>query len=406
MRRPLVTFTLCVALAAAVAPGHSCADAPAPATPPARQIDTGPLNNFAFDLYGELAPGAIDENVFVSPTSVMLALLMTYNGAAGATADSMAAALHVDGLSVDDANMMAAGLMHSLHGAGDVDVAVANSLWLLPGFPFRKDFIARVGVSYDAEVFNELDAGRINSWVDEHTKGRIDRIVDQLGPDDIAVLVNAIWFKGTWKEEFDPALTGEMPFRSSACTAGAAPLMTANRNFSYLENDLFQAVHLPYGDGTTGMYVFLPREEIGLVAFHDSLSADRWNGWMGAFRSRKGTLRLPRFTTEYEAVLNEALIGLGMGLAFHPVKADFSRMCSLERGPVSISEVRHKSFVEVNEEGTEAAAATSVQMRLTSAMPIDPPFEMTVDRPFFFAIRDNMTGAILFMGSIVDPKQN
>lgn len=403
MKRSILTLALLFPLAAL--PVASCARTPAPATPPAGKIDTGPLNGFAFDLYGQLAPGRIDGNVFVSPTSVMLALLMTWNGAAGATADSMAAALDIEGLSVDDANMMAAGLMQSLHGAGDVEVAVANSLWLLPGFPFRKDYIARVGASYDAEVFNELDAGKINSWVEEHTKGRIDRIVDEIGPDDIAVLVNAIWFKGIWKEEFDPALTEELPFRSSACAAGVAPLMTAERSFPYLENNLFQAVHLPYGDGTTGMYVFLPREEIGLAAFHDSLSADRWRGWMTAFRPRKGTLRLPRFTAEYEEVLNGALGELGMKLAFHPVRADFSRMCSLERGPVSISEVRHKSWVEVNEEGTEAAAATSVRMRLTAVMEPEPPFTMTVDRPFFFAIRDNTTGAILFMGSIVDPEQ-
>ena len=335
----------------------------------------------------------------------MLALLMTYNGAAGATADSMAAALHVGGMTLDGADMMAAGLMQSLHGAGDVEIAVANSLWLLPDFPFAKEYVARTRSVFDAAVFNYLDADSINGWVDRNTKGRIDRIVDQLGPDDIAVLVNAIWFKGTWKDAFDPSLTADDVFRPGVRAEATVPMMTATREFAYLEDDLVQAVHLPYGDGHTGMYVFLPRDEAGIAGLHAALSADRWSAWMTAFRPRRGTLRLPRFTTEYETELNAPLAALGMGIAFGP-RADFSRMCSLERGPVSISRVRHRSFVEVNEEGTEAAAATSVQMRLTSAMPIDPPFEMSVDRPFFFAIRDNMTGAILFMGSIVDPKQN
>jgi serine protease inhibitor len=217
----------------------------------------------------------------------------------------------------------------------------------------------------------------------------------------VLYLINAIYFKGNWQKEFSKSATQEQPFTLLNGTRKQHPLMSQSGKYRYYENPEFQAISLPYGSGRLSMFVFLPKPNVKQADFYRNFTSENWQQWMKQFSSRSGQIVLPRFKLEYDITLNQALQALGMGVAFQD-QANFANMTPKE---VKIDEVKHKTFVEVNEEGTEAAAVTSVGIRATSAPPPEEaPFKMVVDRPFFCAIRDNQTGTILFMGSIVDPK--
>ena len=228
------------------------------------------------------------------------------------------------------------------------------------------------------------------------------RSFDQINPDDVLFLINVIYFKGQWQFEFKKENTKPDVFTLAGGEQKRVSMMSQSRNFSYYKGRGFQSVALPYGKGGVSMLVFLPDEMKSLREFERDLTPENWDGWMKSFRSTQGTLMLPRFKVEWESKLNDALMALGMEEAFDPQRANFSQMAKPNSGNAFyISSVRHKAVCEVNEEGTVAAAVTSVTMGVTSAPP--PPFSMKVDRPFFFAIRDNQTGVILFMGSVTSP---
>jgi serine protease inhibitor len=362
---------------------------------------------FGFKLFQKVLKQDSNKNIFVSPTSVAIALSMTYNGASGETQQAMAKALQLQGMSLQDINQANNTLKTSLENADPaVQMSIANSLWAKQGISFKPEFMQQNQQFYGAKV-TELDfakpdsANVINSWVKENTKGKIEQIVDQLKPDDVLFLINAIYFKGNWTKPFDKSQTTQRPFTLSNGSQKQQPMMSQSGKYRYYENDSFQAVSLPYGKGRMSLYVFLPSKTTNLAAFQQQLQSENWQQWMNQFAMRQGSVQLPRFKFDYDVKLNNALKSLGMETAFSP-RANFSNMTS---ATVAINEVKHKTFVEVNEEGTEAAATTSVGMVLTSArMPAEEPFKMVVDRPFFCAIRDNQTGTILFMGSIKDPK--
>jgi serpin B len=332
---------------------------------------------------------------------------MTYNGASGETQQAMANALELQGMSLDNINQANNTLKASLENADPaVQMSIANSLWARQGISFNPEFIKQNQQFYGAKV-TELDFAKpdssniINNWVKENTRGKIDNIVGQLKPDDVLFLINAIYFKGNWTKKFDKSQTTERPFNLSNGSQKQHPMMSQSGKYRYYENETFQAVSLPYGKGRMSLYVFLPSKTTNLNTFQQQLKSENWQQWMNQFRMRQGSVELPRFKFDYDIKLNNALKALGMETAFSN-QANFSNMTSAS---VAINEVKHKTFVEVNEEGTEAAAATSVGMVLTSArMPAEEPFQMVVDRPFFCAIRDNQTGTILFMGSIKEPK--
>jgi len=355
---------------------------------------------FGFKLFSQLL-SQDSSNVFISPTSIAIALTMLYNGASGETQQAMAQTLELQGISLQDINSANSTLLSALTNPDpDVQVAIANSLWAKQEYPFRKDFLQKQSL-YKAQVttldFQSPDAtNTINAWVNQNTNGRIEQIVDQINPEDVLFLINAIYFKGRWADEFDPNQTTNEPF----FTRGGStqhPMMSQTGRYRYYENEQFQAVSLPYGKGRLSLYVFLPSENSDLTSFSQQLTSANWEKWLTQFSQREGSIRLPRFQMEYDLTLNDTLKALGMEVAFED-SADFSAMGD----NLALSEVKHKTFVEVNEEGTEAAAVTSGRVMAVSA-PIDPPFQMVVNRPFFCAIRDNQTGTILFMGSIVEP---
>jgi len=391
----IMTAALC-----GCAEGNGSEDCKAP--DPAAALP-GKYNGFGLELFGVLAGGA-ESNLFISPASVSICMGMVLNGADGETASEIEELLRVPGMGLESFNRANDTLLAGLDESAGGSLSIANSIWLQESFPFEDGFAARNREHFDAGVMPLSTAGAINSWVEEKTKGMIDRIIDSLHPRDIAVLINAIHFKGTWLVEFDPERTGKKDFHGLSGTT-AVDMMSRAGEFDYLEEKgLFQAVRLPYEEGSIAMYVLLPEEGTGRDSLLAVLDPERWDAWTGSFERRKGHLEMPRFRMEYFKLLNGPLQEMGMRQAFG-AGADFSRMCECGPGDVYISRVLHKAVVEVDEKGTEAAAVTAVQVRVTSAMPSGPePFRMIVDRPFLFAIVDEDSGLILFAGMLVDPE--
>jgi serpin B len=357
---------------------------------------------FGFKLFAQLLEQNQGENLLISPTSVSIALSMTYNGASQTTQEAMRNTLEMQGMSLEEINQANQALLQAWMSSDPaVQMAIANSLWARTGIPFNPDFLKRTQEFYGAEV-TDLDFGnptaidRINGWVNQQTQSKIEKIVDQINPNDILFLINAIYFKGKWTNPFNPDETIDRPFRQENGTTTQQPLMTQRGQFRYLETEQFQAVRLPYGSERWQMAIFLPKPTSDLSRFTQSLNQTNWETWMNQFSSRPGAVQLPRFKVEYGTSLVDALKAIGMEVAFDDQQADFGDMTSL---PAFISDVQHKTLLEVNEEGTEAAAATSVAIAVRAALP-QSPFQMTVDRPFFCAIWDEQTGTILFMGAI------
>ncbi|MBD2310489.1 serpin family protein [Desertifilum sp. FACHB-1129] len=363
---------------------------------------------FGFNLFSQLSQQEGEKNIFISPSSIAIALSMAYNGATGDTQQAMAQALEIQGLSLSEVNQAYADFKTVLENADpQVQLQIANSLWARQGITFNPQFLQNNRQFYRAQV-TDLDfqdpaaTQTINNWVKENTNGKINQIVDRLRPDDVLFLINAIYFKGNWTAQFDKSQTTNQPFYVNNTQTKTVPLMSQRGNYRYLETDNFQAISLPYSNGRWSLYVFLPKPDRNLAQFQQQLNAENWDTWMAQFRRREGSIQLPRFKMEYSTNLEQTLSALGMGVAFSR-QAEFTQMTT---EPVYIDQVKHKTFVEVNEEGTEAAAVTSIGIRTTSAQMPTEPFQMVVDRPFFCAIRDNQTGSLLFLGSIVDPALN
>lgn len=362
---------------------------------------------FGFKLFSAITNQSSNRNVFVSPSSVAIALGMLYNGANGETQQGMARALELQGMSLQTLNQANADLKVLLESPdSQIKLAIANSLWARQGVPFQPDFIQRNQQFYQAKL-TELDfadpraVSTINGWVNQNTQGKITEIIDSISPDDVMFLINAIYFKGNWSRPFNQQSTTKAPFYLTNGSQKNHLLMAQRGEYRYSDNALFQGVMLPYGEKQRmSMVILLPKPGSTLAELQRNLTAENWEQWMQQFRNRQGSIQIPRFKLEYDVELSRVLAQLGMGSAFTR-QADFS---GLSRMPTQVNEVKHKTFVEVNEEGTEAAAVTSIGIRTTSAIMPQEPFQMKVDRPFFCAIRDNQSGSILFMGAIVDPK--
>jgi serine protease inhibitor len=316
----------------------------------------------------------------------------------------------LEGMSLDDVNNAFANLKSALHPTDPkIQLKIANSLWARNGFTLKPAFIARNKNYYDAEItsLNFADPAApetINSWVKRNTEGKIEKIVDETSSDAVLFLINAIYFKAIWQFEFKKENTKPDVFRLPGGERKEVPMMSQSTSYFYYKDKDFQSVVLPYGTGSVSMYIFLPDEQIGLEQFERNLTSENWDMWMKSYQVRPGDLMLPRFRVEWESSLNDALKALGMAEAFDPQRANFSQIAELNSGNnLFISRVTHKALAEVNEEGTVAAAVTSVVISVTSARQPQEKFFMKVDRPFFFAIRNNQTGVVLFMGSVANP---
>ncbi len=364
-------------------------------------------NGFGFNQFRELVGSEPEKNIFISPASVITALAMTYNGADGETKTAMEEVMLLQGMSMDEINAAFADLLTILQNPDPkVELSVANSLWAREGAAFNEDFLKRNKDYFGADVaelnFDDTGAANtINAWVKEKTRNKIDSIIDPpINPETVLFLINAIYFKGEWSDPFDPDMTRDLAFNLPDGSQKDLPVMLKNEDFRYFETEDFQAVSLPYGKNErVSMYVFLPAVNSSLEELYEEMNVVNWKKWIASFGNMEGEVGLPRFKFEYETSLNDTLKNLGMAIAFDDSAADFSGMRPVPPRLV-ISEVKHKTFVEVNEEGTEAAAVTSVEVGMT-AMP--ETFSMIIDRPFFFAIADDLTGTILFMGSVTNP---
>ncbi len=361
-------------------------------------------NDFSLKLFRELNKDEIGENMFISPLSVSYALGMTLNGAVGTTYDAMAKTLELQGMSIEEINKSYQSLMKLLTTLDPkVIFEIANSIWYREGFHVEKEFI-----DVNKEFFNALvralnfndpaSVDIINGWVTEKTHGLIEEVIDEIDPATIMFLINALYFKGTWLYEFDPDDTKPATFYQDGGSETEVQMMSQRAEFLYYASDQFQAIDLPYGSEKFSMTVFLPRIGIKVDDLISQMNDQTWSNWIHVFPKEKQevNLYLPRFTIEYEKSIREVLISLGMGIAFTGA-ADFSNIN--RNGGLFISDVNHFTYVKVDEEGTEAAAVTVVEIRVAS---VGSPI-MRIDRPFFFVIRENQNDTILFMGKVMNP---
>lgn len=365
-------------------------------------------NKFGFELFRQLQAKDTKANLFFSPLSVALALAMTYNGAAGETQKTMAQTLQLDGLRLVEINEASAALLKTLTKADrKIELTIANSLWARQGVTFNPDFLARNQQFYGAEIaslnFNSPRAKLIiNNWVSRKTKERIPAIIEQVDAQEVLFLINAIYFKGQWQKQFEKSLTQKLPFYLLSGARQQVPMMSQAGRYQHFQDRNFQALSLPYGNGSTRLYLFLPARGVSMQSFLASVNHATWEQWMTRFQEMPGEIKIPRFKLAYEANLNEPLKTLGMNIAFTPEKADFSGM--RKQRDLFLSEVKHKAVLDLNEQGTEAAAATSVGVSVTSV--IEPPqrFSFVANRPFLLVIRNQQTGTLLFLGVVTEPK--
>ncbi len=356
------------------------------------------------NYYKSILP--IDENVFISPISISMALGMTLNGAAGDTYDAMKQTLELNGLTDAEINNAYKNLIATLLSADPVvDFQIANSIWYRNTMTFEQPFI-QTNIDYFNALVQGLDfddpqtINVINQWISNNTNGKINEVIDQIDPITVMFLINAIYFKGTWQKEFNPQTTVEDTFYMTNGQQVGCEMMVQQNEYLYYENDLFQAVNLPYGNEQFFMTVLLPKDQYVVETIIEEMNETNWQQWLTGFTETELMLRLPKFKLEYEIQLKDVLTQLGMGIAFSDSEgADFTRMYS--PGNLAISKVIHKTYLEVNEEGTEASAVTVVEIVLTSVG--EEPLTMNVNRPFVFVIHEKDSGSILFIGKICNP---
>ena len=363
---------------------------------------TEAVNGFGFRLLAELAKEE-PANTLISPASIAMALTLACNGAAGETQQAMAQTLGIERLSLKKVNQDCASLLDALATLDPrVEISLANSLWVVAGVKIKPAFLEIGRAMYRADIrnipFSDGAVTAVNEWVEEKTHRRIRQLLapGDLTPATLMALLNAIYFKGAWARAFESNLTREGVFTRADGAQQPAMLMRQSGRFAYFSDDQAQVVRLPYGAGRASMIIALPRPETDFSAFARGLDAAGWAKLTRPLLMREGSIVLPRFKVECALRLDDALSALGMAVAFGD-QADFSAMFA--RDGACISAVQHKAFVEVNEEGTEAAAATAVVMAKTLSL-APAPFRFVADRPFCFAIEDGETGAILFLGVV------
>ncbi len=365
---------------------------------------------FAFNLFKELVAEDKNKNIFISPLSVSTALTMTCNGAEDTTKDAMLRTLEFRSMSLEEINQGYTNLIGSLENADEqTKIMITNSIWMKSEFEplVKPNFLDKLQRHYNGEPYTRdfrdpQTVNEINSWVDKNTEGNIKEIMETIDPDLVMLLLNAIYFKGDWLTQFDEAKTQKQDFFLPEGNTVMVDMMSTSGNFSYYSGKNLQAVRLPYGRDKIAMYIFMPRGDISLDSFILNLNQTTHDEYINKLNSIPNLkVKLPKFKVEYGVKrLNSVLKKMGMEIAFESGAANFSGIASTEPENLYISYVDHKAVVEVNEKGTEASAVTSVGIGLTALPP-----GLTVDRPFFFEIRDDRSGSILFMGKILNPSE-
>ena len=379
-------------------------------------------NEFALALFARLREN--QGNLFFSPYSISTALAMTYAGARGDTKMQMAKVLHfptLAGEKVPSEPVMQEDQFHSSFGEvvkalndrakkSGYELAVANALWGQKGYKLLSDFLKLIETEYDGRL-SEVDfvtatesaRQTINAWVEQKTRDKIKELIKPGVLDSMTrlVLTNAIYFKGNWQRQFQKDKTRDAPFTLASGEKIDALMMNQMDKFGYMETENFQALELPYVDNDLSMIILLPKQIDGLPEFEKTLKAEALSQWLGRLHRREVIVSVPRFKMTSQFSLASVLKSMGMTDAFSARAADFSGITGGR--DLFISAVIHKAYVDVNEEGTEAVAATGVTMRLTSVGPSQTPV-FRADHPFLFLIRDNHSGSILFIGRVMNPK--
>ena len=366
-------------------------------------------NAFAADLYAQL--GRRDGNLFFSPESISTAFAMAYAGARGQTASEIAATFHFT-LPQNRLHPAAGALLGDLNSPHTAyQLHVADALWAEKDFNFLEDYLKLTSTNYGAGLRRvdfkgepEAVRGAINHWVEEKTENKITNLLPPGSVDTSTrlVLTNAIYFKGDWEKQFEKSATADGDFHVSAAESVKAPLMHLESRFSYFEQPQFQALAIPYKTGELSMIVLLPRERTGLPALEKTMTPANLRTWLGELSgSSKAILTLPKFKMTQDFELGGTLSAMGMPDAFEKARADFSGMTG--KRDFWIGAAVHKAYIDVNEEGTEAAAATGIVMQTMAMAVQQPPIVFRADHPFVFLIRDNRSGGILFMGRVTDP---
>jgi serpin B len=352
-------------------------------------------NDFGFRLFSELSKRESSRNLFTSPSSIALALDMVYNGARGETQQGMAKALGIGKMTAETLNAGNAALLASLSEQDPgIQLSIANSLWIQPSMLVNPAFIEVNKDVYGAEVAPLVSIDAVNNWVSKQTHEKIKSILSPGDEKSQVILVNAIYFKGPWTHRFKTEDTKEAPFTLNDGRTKSVKMMHQTGMYAYFKGEGFQAVRLPYATGRLRMDILLPDKDTDYRSLVNKLTEGNWQRWSTRFAATQGDIGLPNFKADYEAELLPELKAMGMN------GTDFGDIATR----LVIHRVKHKTILEVSEEGTEAAAVTSVQMKRSAV--IRPPaekFNMIVDHPFICAIEDGKTGAILFLGSIVEP---
>lgn len=365
-------------------------------------------NRFAFDLFRPVINDAKgEENIMISPFSITSALSMALNGAAGETYEAMIKTLRIEDKTLQQINETYLKLMTEMVPVDvRVIVEIANSVWVEKHISAKKPFMDALETWYKAEA-RDIDINDphaldiVNDWIADKTHDKITDMLDHLESDLAMLLINAVYFNGKWRYQFDKEKTGNEPFYVTQSTPKDVPMMHQKTELNMAVTENSTIVELPYGRGNYTMMVVLPEENVTTKEISDALTPDLWNEWISLLENntREVILSMPRFKYEYKRNLNNDLINMGMGIAFSP-SADFSNICD---NPLMISRVEHQTFIETNEEGTEAAAATVIVFKDSA---VGPTIEINLNRPFLYFIREISTGTILFMGRVSDPDLN
>lgn len=364
-------------------------------------------NTFGFRLFQKVSSKE-EGNVFISPLSFSFALGMTYNGSNGSTKEAMKKTLVYPDLSDFEINQSFKALIELFTTLDDkVAFSLANSIWYKEGFSLEDEFVELNKRYFNAEVaalnfMSPIAKDIINKWCEEKTNGRIKEVIDNIPDYAVMYLINAIYFKGIWQSKFDKKYTKEQDFFKYDGNSYKLMMMTkSDSNFRYFANLKFQAVDLPYSKGDYAMTVILPNSGFNLNNIISDLNQENYNLWISSFKKRYGHLSMPKFKLDFKRSFKDILCDMGMSIAFSDGVADFSKIN--KNGNLFISDVLHKSFLEINEEGTEAAAVTVVEIGYTS---IGDEFRMNVNKPFLLIIRETKNNTILFLGKIVEPPSN